>query len=433
MTAEIVDSLLRQRAVVFGSLPPRGRDLDLLLPGAEVKDLGMRLADAGFHRRGGTWALFAHCSAYGVDVHDVSRWAPTQRAASDLFQQAVPIAGYTHLVAPAEHHRILILGLRHHRGMPLTEHKRAILHGFDDDTWQRAEQESGEWGLTSHLHTVRAELDAPAPPTQPGRTDPRRRAPWRRTVVIALSGVDGSGKSTQVRNVQAALDRLGQPAEVQWTKITQDGLSQRVGRAVKAVIARTPLAARVDPAQLAAPAREGDDGEIRNYPDGAPPPPDPGKVLRRKSKVLTWCWALLVAVGNGLEHRRAVQRHGTRVVICDRYVLDSFAHLKYRYGSAGSLWLHRRVIGLLSVRPAQAFFLDVPAEIARARKPEQYLTSELARFRELYHEYAQEAGVHVLDGTRPVDELAAEIARMSWDSLSGRLPRLRRLIRRIRS
>lgn len=433
--ARLVDSLLQEPAVVLGSLPPHGRDLDLLLPPDEVRRLPGRLRDAGFDSRGSTWVLFAHCTAYAVDVYDLAAWAPTTEAARALRADAQPVPGFRHLLAPADPHRLLLLAHRRANGMTVDDRKRATLAAFDGGDWERAEGEAGAWGLAAALRTLRSDFLAPAASSQ----GVRRRLLPARTTVVALSGLDGSGKSTQVHNLQAALDRLGHEAEVEWTKIARDALSRSLGRWAKGAIGRSPLASRLDgddePHASAPDAGAGEtDGEVRAYPDGvAPPPPDAGKRLRHRSRLLTWAWALVIALGNGIDHRRAVRRHAGRIVICDRYVLDTLVHLHFRYGDDLPLWLHRRIVRWLSPRPAAAFFLDVPAEVARARKPEQYLTSELVVIRERYHRHAPEAGAVVLDGTRPVEEVAAEIARRSWQATSGRSRRLRRLIRRGRS
>jgi hypothetical protein len=58
-----VDSLIGERAVVFGSLPPAGRDLDLLLrPAAEAAPAG-ELPEKGFVSKRGIWARFGACTA----------------------------------------------------------------------------------------------------------------------------------------------------------------------------------------------------------------------------------------------------------------------------------------------------------------------------------------------------------------------------------
>ena len=52
-----------------------------------------------------------------------------------------------------------------------------------------------------------------------------------------------------------------------------------------------------------------------------------------------------------------------------------------------------------------------------ARKAEDYGAEELAAQARLYREAAEELGAIRLDGTRPRDELCAEIARAVWERL----------------
>jgi len=62
----------------------------------------------------------------------------------------------------------------------------------------------------------------------------------------------------------------------------------------------------------------------------------------------------------------------------------------------------------------RAYLIDVPAEVAYARRAEQYSLEELARQAELYRAEAERLGVRRLDGSRPREELCEEIARDVW-------------------
>jgi thymidylate kinase len=126
-----------------------------------------------------------------------------------------------------------------------------------------------------------------------------------------------------------------------------------------------------------------------------------------------------VAVANGITQRRETRSHlrKGRVVICDRYSLDSAVHLRYRYGEHRRFRLQAALVRVLSPRPVRAFLLDVPAETGLARKAEQYDLGQLARQVRLYREEHEQLGVRRLDGERPREELCAEIAREVWLAL----------------
>ncbi len=109
-------------------------------------------------------------------------------------------------------------------------------------------------------------------------------------------------------------------------------------------------------------------------------------------------------------------RHG-RVVIYDRYALDSTVQLRFRYGAAGRFAVQRGLIRLLAPKPVAAFYLEIPAETSLGRKDDRWTLTDLEKQASLYGaEYGQSAVVR-LDGLRPREELAAEIAEAVWRAL----------------
>ena len=105
-------------------------------------------------------------------------------------------------------------------------------------------------------------------------------------------------------------------------------------------------------------------------------------------------------------------------MICDRYTLDSAAHLRFRYGPERSLRFQSRLIRLVSPRPLRSYFLDVPAPTAYARKTERYSVEDLALLAQLYREERAWLRIEHLDGERPRAELCTEIAEDVWGALS---------------
>lgn len=105
-----------------------------------------------------------------------------------------------------------------------------------------------------------------------------------------------------------------------------------------------------------------------------------------------------------------------RVVIFDRYTLDSAVRLQHWYGVSLSSRLVIRLIYLLNKRPLRAYFLDVPPRVAFDRKPEWELHDFECRATFYDDDYAR-LGVRRLDGTRPREDLFAEIASDVWGAL----------------
>jgi thymidylate kinase len=94
------------------------------------------------------------------------------------------------------------------------------------------------------------------------------------------------------------------------------------------------------------------------------------------------------------------------LVLFDRYYHDLLVDpRRYRYG--GPMWL-ARLVGWLIPKPDIFILLDLPAEVAHARKPEVEL-DEAHRLRRRYLELARELGAHVVDASRPLDEVVREV------------------------
>jgi thymidylate kinase len=142
-------------------------------------------------------------------------------------------------------------------------------------------------------------------------------------------------------------------------------------------------------------------------------------VLRERSGLAHFAWSTLIALTNGVFHARTVARASVngRVVIFDRYVLDSRVRLRFLYGKDHGYRVQDAIVRLLSPRPRAAFFLDVSAEDSLARKDDRWSTADLERRVGLYREL-DDGSVTRFDGRRPADELSAEIAAAVWQRLA---------------
>src|SRR4051794_36668670 len=87
---------------------------------------------------------------------------------------------------------------------------------------------------------TKAERAAPAWRADLRRLRPRRPPPRflrrRRPAVIAFSGLDGSGKSSQTAAAREALVRLGHEAEVVWLPITANPSVWRLSAIARQVV-----------------------------------------------------------------------------------------------------------------------------------------------------------------------------------------------------
>jgi thymidylate kinase len=215
----------------------------------------------------------------------------------------------------------------------------------------------------------------------------------RRGAVIAFSGLDGAGKSSQAQRLRGALAARGVESDVHWLPLGHSPVQRRLRSGAVRVL-----------------SLPGPDGHA---PATAAPFAGTrrGRALRRRSALVTHAWTALVALIYAMTYRIAVTRHARRgrVLIFDRYTVDTAAQLRYFQGPGRDFRLQLWVLRALAPRPARAYLLEVPPSVARARKPEQYGLEQLAAQAALLRAEATRFGATRLDGDRDPDELAGRI------------------------
>jgi thymidylate kinase len=424
---DLVASLVTDRVIVVGSLPPEGRDLDLLLRPREYERLAADLASRGFEGNGRIWARFRDCTADVLELVPAEHYRLPADETEALFAEARPLEESGRVCRPAPHHALLILARRAMRDGRIRWDRIAGALGEEPDAFEAARRRAPAWRAEASLaaledawrsgdpvaparrrHVIEEELKwsgrgSLAATISGWRTILRRP---RRGAVIAFSGLDGSGKSTQARHLADALERLGFDVEVLWTSLashpTWMGLVAHATKRSLVALARV-AGSRIEP----------------DLAEGAPRgSQDPGKAIRRRSDLLTFAWSTSVTLRVALHiARNAWPRLARgRVVVCDRYLLDSWVHLAYQYGEERSYRVQLAILRLLCPPPRATYFLDVDPETAAQRKPEFQAEQNQARAR-IYRDKAAALGAHVLDGERPCPEICAEVARRSWGSL----------------
>jgi thymidylate kinase len=391
---------LGDRYLVVGRPPPEGRDLDVLARAADAAALVERLRLDGFVERGGRWVRFRDCDVEVVDVNDVDTWGLPAAEVDALF--AASSGG-----RPSPVHTVLLEARRWTRGGGRTERRRsrvaeALRAGAE--VWDEVVRRAPAWGVERSLPVMRGD----AASLELARRV-HRRAVRPRGRVVTFSGLDGSGKSSQAEALRATLDRLGYPAVTVWTRITINPSLDVIAAPVKRLLGggRPPT-----PTPAATADRSPGHGARET---------DPARAFRLRHPTVNQAWLLVVAVVNALAQWRAVTPHLARgrVVVCDRYTLDSAAHLRYKYGPQQRFRMQARAIRWLSPRPMRSYFLDVDGVVAHARKPEKYTAEQLGRLATLYREEADDLRVQRLDGERSRAELCAEIADDVLTALIG--------------
>lgn len=242
-------------------------------------------------------------------------------------------------------------------------------------------------------------LGAPAP--LPGRRFRRLwasgRSALRPRLLVAVSGVDGSGKSTLSQLVALNLERASVPVGRVWARPGSigAGLLDGLARAVKKGL-------RQDPSW-------GSTQVAKGLPSGE---------MASRRGLVGWAWTMLLTLYFLANVRQQhVRRHG--VLLYDRHLLDALVHLDFVYEGV-DLRLHRAIVRRGMPKPQLYVYLDVPAEVALRRKPEMpedpgaIYSGEYAIRRQLEN-YESRSGeiehLRRLDGNRPAHELAAIVTQ----------------------
>lgn len=404
---ELIESLAADRVLVFGSLPPHGRDLDLLVRPPEEAVLARGFASHGMLARNEKWVVFQNCSAFRVELVPASSLPVAGEEIEALFDEARPLDGMRQVVRPAPHHVLLILALRVFRRRGLEEkHRDRIAAALVEapTAWEQARARAEAWGVDSELQQVRAAFVAES--ILPAS---RARRGLGKGHVITVSGLDGAGKTTQAWGLVEALERTGNAATVEHVPLGSDPVLWIIGGLVQRLIgavARFGLFSETARRTASGASILGDPAH----------PASGGGALRA---ALTQAWATFVALANASTQWRTASRHvlAGRIVVHDRYTLDSVVRLQTLYGETRSFRFQRWLIQRLSPRPLCSFLLDVSPEAALSRKRDRWTLEQLGQQAELYRAEQAQLGVRRIDGDRTREEICAEIAAEVWQTL----------------
>ena len=237
-----------------------------------------------------------------------------------------------------------------------------------------------------------ASAPASAPLHEPsaGRDAEPRSVSRRRGRIVAFSGVDGAGKSTQIERLLDRFAGLGIRSRYVWSR---GGYTPGMER-LKGLLRRAPRSAMPAPGDASARSHAFKNGAIRRA------------WLGLAIVELLWLYGVRI---------RIWRRLGLWVV-CDRYLLDTRVDFRLRFpADRVERWPLWRLLERVAATPDAMFLLLVPVEESLRRaalKHEPFPDSLEERARRLatYREAAAGAGPVVLDGREPVDSLATRIA-----------------------
>jgi thymidylate kinase len=219
---------------------------------------------------------------------------------------------------------------------------------------------------------------------------------WNRKkgFLITISGIDGSGKSSNAIALATALRQKGFPVSRSWT-----GYKHALSYPFLALLRLVGYTHRIKVRGLVFFRRE-----------------------IRRNKVIAKLWPLAIALDFVPKAWRTVllPLYQGRIIISDRYVYDVVAELTQDAG----MGIRTRHLLLHTVpKPDIAFLMDVDEEIAweRAmvpgRAPEQPYY-DLGERRRIYRDLARTYGIIILDGSRDLSSNRYEILQKTLDAIA---------------
>ncbi len=218
----------------------------------------------------------------------------------------------------------------------------------------------------------------------------------RSGIIVALSGVESAGKSTQLKHLLDELTAGGSRCVSLWTR---PGYTPRIGILKRAIRWLT--------------------GKKKDSPDAESQGPGeyPKRASSFRSPMKRWLWlsaGMLELLWIYGVHLRLLQLRG-KVVLCDRYLLDCLVDYRTFFPDqrVERSWLGR-LLRRFAVKPDASFLLLIPAKESLARneirsrhhrEKLEVLDTRVMHYRNL----AEELEVEIVDGTRSIVEIADDL------------------------
>ena len=228
----------------------------------------------------------------------------------------------------------------------------------DSDLVARLADAEAELGGTS-LTAFRTPGSSHDPTNGPSYPRPRRPQ-----VRLAISGVDGSGKSTLTGSLEEGLSRLGIATTMIWTRPGMRlELLDRLARRIRKF-------------------RKEDTTGLRRLAEGAS-----SETISSRKGLVGWVWLMLVSLAY-LSDIRGQTRKAEGIVIFDRHLLDALGTIDAIYAGVPS-GVQRRIIRWFVPRADFTVWLDIDPAQAAARKPDDLIGADLVAKQALaYRKYA---------------------------------------------
>jgi thymidylate kinase len=193
--------------------------------------------------------------------------------------------------------------------------------------------------------------------------------------LIAVSGLDGAGKTAHIRALSAAMETSEVINRVVWSRCGCSPLYRALSRVASRILpgARDAVQNRSAGAQHATP-------------------------LQKSFARSAWAWANALDLALLYQWKVRLPLLTGKVVIADRYTADAAVEIAARVGVSDPMSLPAvRVLMTLAPTPGSAYLLDLPAEVAAFRSADPEDVWPMLGQRQLYRRFADATRMHLLD------------------------------------
>ncbi|MBU8923149.1 MAG: hypothetical protein KOO63_15125 [Bacteroidales bacterium] len=209
--------------------------------------------------------------------------------------------------------------------------------------------------------------------------------------ILTLSGLDGTGKSSQAEKLLNRLSSEGIKAGAIWNR-WKPCLSLPLVKLARRSLSQVKEARTADYANFTEAKKE-----------------------KMKSPARKKIWQTMVWSEYSFQVRFRLLTHGWpfRGMICDRYVYDTLVDMAVNFSVSPTELESLCVNPLLDLFPVptQAILIDIDPETGARRKDDGTPVDYLSDRRQLYLEMARITGAIIIDGMKTIEEISEEI----WD------------------
>ena len=224
-------------------------------------------------------------------------------------------------------------------------------------------------------------------------------------LLVTVSGIDGSGKSLQAERLRGTFDTCDVRVQQIWARGASSRGAGVLIRAGKRALGGGGSGATAPPKV----SNEAQKFEERRQ--------------RLRNPVARWAFSVVFAadlVRPYVWQTRRAMLNG-RVVICDRHICDALVdYALYTGTDPANPPLALKVLHTMIPRPNVAILLDVDADEALRRKPEEGSAEHLAQARRMLLDLAQARRMTVVGGNSNAEEIQRSVARTALDSFYAR-------------